>query len=131
MKRIKVYTMGGDDMVWRRQIDEICLYRDDAVSFIHPPLYNVGLSNEEFSEWNKQQIFNSDVVIVNVEKIDDSDIYEIGIIDAINAFSNKHIFVVGVGKWNTELNPHIISSVFHHELNYEDAIDYILNFLTV
>lgn len=118
-------------MVWRRQIEEIYLQGGNAVSFIHPPLYKVGLGDKEFAEWNKQQIYNSDVVVVNVKEVDDNNLYEIGIIDSINAFSNKHIFVIGIGEQNAELKPHIKSAIFHLEPNYEDAVDYIQSFLSV
>lgn len=131
MKIIKVYTMGGDDMMWRRQIEEICLQNGNTLSFIHPPLYKAGLEDKEFVEWNKQQIFNSDIVVMNIEEIDNNILYEIGIIDAINTFSNKHIFVIGIGEMNVELKPHIKSTIFHYEPNYEDAIDYILSFLSI
>lgn len=128
MKRIKVYTMGGNDMVWRKQIEKIYLQCGNEVSFIHPPLYKVRLEGKEFVEWNKQQIYNSDIVIINVKEIDDNNLYEIGIIDSINTFSNKRIFVIGVGEQNTELKPHIKSVIFHLEPNYEDAVDYIQSF---
>ncbi len=118
-------------MVWRRQIEEIYLQGDNTVSFIHPPLYKVGLEDKEFAEWNKQQIYNSDVVVVNVKEVDDNNLYEIGIIDSINAFCNKHIFVIGIGEQNAELKPHIKSAIFHLEPNYEDAVDYIQSFLSV
>lgn len=118
-------------MVWRRQVEEIYLQGGNAVSFIHPPLYKVGLEDKEFTEWNKQQIYNSDIVIVNVKEVDDNNLYEIGIIDSINTFGNKHIFVIGVGEQNTELKPHIKSVIFHLEPNYESAVDYIQSFLSV
>lgn len=118
-------------MVWRRQIEEIYLQGGNAVSFIHPPLYKVGLEDKEFAEWNKWQIYDSDIVIVNVEKVDDNNLYEIGIIDSINTFGNRHIFVVGIGELKLELKPHIKSTIFHHESNYEDAVDYIQNFLSI
>lgn len=131
MKIIKAYTMGGNNMAWRRQIEEIYQKFGSSISFVHPPIYRLGLVDKEFTEWNKQQIFNSDIVIVNVEEIDDNNLYEIGIIDAINNFSNKHIFVIGIGEIRTDLKPHIKSVIFHHEHNYEDAIDYIKNFLSI
>ncbi len=131
MKIIKVYTLGGDNMIWRRQVEEICSQGDNTISFIHPPLYKAGFTDKEFEEWNRRQIYDSDVVIMNVEEVDENNLYEIGIIDSINEFSNKHIFVIGIGKLVAELKPHIKSAIFHHETIYEDAIDYIQNFLSV
>lgn len=118
-------------MVWRRQIEKNCLQSCNAFSFVHPPLYKVGLEDKEFDEWNKRQIYNSDIVIVNVGEVDENNLYEIGIIDSINAFSNKYIFIVGIGKPIAELKPHIKSAIFHHEQNYDDAVDYIQNFLSI
>lgn len=118
-------------MAWRRQIEEIYLQGGNTVLFIHPPLYKVGFTDKEFSEWNKQQLYDSDIVIVNIEEIDDNNLYEIGIVDSINTFSNKHIFVVGVGEMNVELKPHIKFTFFHHEPKYEDAVDYIHNYLSI
>lgn len=115
-------------MAWRRQIEKICLQRDNTISFIHPPLYKIGLGDREYIEWNKRQIFSSDIVVVNIEEIDDNTLYEIGVIDSINTFGNKYIFVIGIGELSVELKPHIKSAIFHHEPNYENAIDYILSF---
>lgn len=131
MKRIKVYTLGGDNMEWRKQMQEICAQGDNLISFIHPPLHKAGFTDKEFEEWNRRQIFDSDVVIINVEEVDENNLYEIGVIDSINTFSNKHIFVIGIGKLGTQLKPYIKSAIFHHELIYEDAADYIRNFLSI
>ena len=131
MKMIRAYTMGGNDMEWRRQIEELYQKSGNKISFVHPPIYKLGLVDKEFTEWNKQQILKSDIIILNVEKIDETNIYEIGIIDAINTFGNKKIFVIGVGDTIADLKPHIKSVIFHHELDYEDAIDYIKNFLSI
>lgn len=98
MKIIKVYTLGGDNMIWRRQVEEICSQADNTISFIHPPLYKAGFKDKEFEEWNRRQIYDSDVVIMNVEEVNENNLYEIGLIDSINEFSNKHIFVIGIGK---------------------------------
>ena len=118
-------------MKWRNQIEEICSQNDDLISFVHPPLYKVEFIDKEFKEWNRQQIFDSDIVIINVEEADKTNLYEIGIIDSINTFTNKYIFVIGVGELSAELKPHIKSAIFHYEPNYEDAVDYIQNFLSI
>lgn len=131
MKTIKIYTMGGNDMAWRRRFEESYLCGDNLISFIHPPLCKAEMSDEEFAEWNIYQIYGSDIVVVNIGEIDNINLYEIGIIDAINAFDNKHIFVIGIGEYNEQLQPHIKSAIFHYEPNYEDAIDYIQKYLSV
>lgn len=131
MKIIKIYTIGGNDMAWRKRIEEICSQGDDKFLFIHPPLYKAELNEKEFAEWNIQQIFTSDIVIVNVEQTDENSVYEIGIINAINTFSSKHIYVIGIGKVSSKLNTHIKSAIFHYESTYENAVDYIRNFLSV
>lgn len=131
MKRIKAYTLGGNNMKWRNQIETIFEQNDSLISFVHPPLYKIGLTDEEFKVWNRQQIFNSDIVIINVEEINETNLYEIGIIDTINTFTNKHIFVIGVGEPNIELCTFIKSIIFHYEPIYEDAVDFIQNFLSI
>lgn len=125
MRIIKVYTIGGNSIAWRRQIDEICLRRDRKISFIHPETYRIGTSDKEFSELSKHLIYDSNVAIVNIDDIDDRASYDIGLIDAINMFGNKHIFIIGVGTNVDNIPAHIKESIFHFENHYEDAMDYI------
>lgn len=131
MKKSKIYTIGGSDMVWRKKVEEYCSQYDDIISIINPRLPSLKFTDKEFIEWNKQQIYNSDIALVNIPYINTEDIFTLGIIESINSFTNKHIFVITFGDEKVKFNPHIDFTIFHHETNYEDALDYIQNLLSV
>ena len=131
MRKNKIYTIGGNDMVWRKKVEEYCSQYDDIISIVNPRLHSLKFTDKEFIEWNKQQIYNSDIALVNIPYINTEDIFTLGIIESINSFTNKHIFVITFGDEEVKFNPHIDFTIFHHETNYEDALDYIQNLLSV
>lgn len=130
-KGMKIYTMGGSDMKWRSQIrDKIdALTFNNLPTYIHPPLYRNHIRVNEFDIWNANQIYDSDIIIVNTMEIKAREQFELGIVNAINMFSDKYIYVVGVGEWDQSIPYHIESMIYHYEEDYEDAANYISNIL--
>lgn len=142
MKQYKIYTISKIDgltyeqqMGWRKQLESLIREKTDvSISFIHPPMYydynNCDYQNErEVKLWSISQIYNSDIVIVNLNDISNSveTIYELGVIDTINSIGNKFIHVVGVGK---HTHPWIVdSTLLRKEINLEDAAEYVVNYL--
>ena len=130
--------MGGltyeQQMKWRRLIENEVLNRSDkSVTFIHPPQfyqYNSGVDEREAREWDLNQIKNSDIVVINLSDIADSigSHMELGLIEGMNEFGYKHIFVVGIGEPNTD-HPWIELSLSKKVSTIQEAADYIVNYL--
>lgn len=152
MKQFKIYTAGKmagldayDQMEWRTRIarsimnamNEVGLPHS-SVKFIHPPMYyqyneSFHKSEKEVKDWDLSQVRNSDVVIVNLDDVESSigTHYELGIVDAVNSFGGKHIFVIGIGGEGKDLHPWIEETLHRREPDYQDAADYIVNYLLV
>ncbi len=123
-------------MEWRKQLESLIRKKTDVgVSFVHPPMYydyNNGEyhhNEREVKLWSINQIYNSDIVIVNLDDISNSveTIYELGVIDAINSIGNKFIHVIGVGKY---AHPWVVdSTLLRKETNLEDTAEYVVNYL--
>lgn len=123
----KIYTLGGNSMVWRNEVEELMnLKMVKSTSYVHPPKYE--LSSKEYFQWFISKISNCDVVILNLDDLDDKTGYEIVAINTINFISSKHIFVVGYGK-QTGLPQFIKDVLFHISDTIEDAVDYIVTIL--
>lgn len=128
--------MGGlslhEQMDWRTKIQNLIMSATDRnIIFVHPPLfYQYKDDDIESRAWEMSQLQDSDIVIVDLTTIADSigTHMELGMIEAINQTSNKHIYTVGVGKPNTN-HPWISLGIFHQEDTLEDAADYILQYL--
>ena len=144
MKEFKIYTAGKmsglsyqEQMNWRKEIEwAVEKKTNKKVHFIHPPVYynyeNQDYKSEkEIKDWEINQVRNSDIVIVNLDEVNDSvgTHYELCTVDAINSFGNKHIFVIGIGKLETSIHPWIQLSIHRQEETFEDAADYIVNYL--
>lgn len=148
----RIYTAGkmaglscGEQMAWRKQIETAIRRAADTagisksdIIFIHPPeFYQYGQtyfqSEKEVKDWDLNQVRNSDIVIVNLDTVETSigTHYELAMVDAVNAFGNKHIFVIGIGRKGKELHPWIEESLHRRESDYDDAADYIVNYLLV
>lgn len=139
IKTYKIFTagkMGGLDfktqMEWREKIQNMIMSATNKnIIFVHPPLfYQYKDDDIEAREWEMSQLQDSDIVIVDLSTIADSigTHIELGIIEAINQTSNKHIYTVGVGKPNIQ-HPWISLGIFHREDTLEDAADYISQYL--
>lgn len=152
MKIFKVYTAGkmsglsfSEQFDWRREIDRLIKDRCEdlsiptcSVRFIHPPLYYQydkcwHQSEKEVKNWELHQVRDSDIVVVNLDGIESSvgTHFELATVDAVNSFGHKHIFVIGVGNPNQELHPWIELCLHRRESNFEDAAEYIANYLLV
>lgn len=148
----RIYTAGKmaglspyDQMEWRKKIEISIRHSAENVGipssslvFIHPPMFyqygqNYFQTEREVKNWDLNQVRNSDIVIVNLDTVDSSigTHYELGIVDAMNSFGGKHIFVIGIGGSDVELHPWIEDTLHRRESNYDDAADYIVNYLLV
>ncbi len=112
--------------------------QDSNILFIHPPCYfnyeeNLHQTEAEILEWEMSQLHDCDVVIVNLDGIEDSigTHMELGAIQGINRFSEKHIFVVGFGNPNKTLHPWIKETCIRIEENIDDLVSYITEYLLV
>ena len=148
MKEFKIYTCGKmsgipyeQQIKWRKYIEKCVkdntLYRDCNVRFIHPPLFynyeeNQHKSEREIFEWELTQVHDCDIVVVNLDQIDTTigSHMELGTVNAINMFGDKHIFVIGVGKFEN-LHPWIKESCLRIEDSFEHAAIYICDYLLV
>ena len=143
MKHFKIYTAGKmaglsyeEQMGWRKEIERLIRQKTEAnITFIHPLAYyrydkTEHKSEREVKSWDLNQVKDSDIVIVNLSDIADSigTHYELGVIDAMNSFGYKHIYVIGVGKPNTN-HPWIDLTLLRQEDNFEDAAEYVVNYL--
>lgn len=141
----KIYTCGKmsgisfiEQMMWRSRIEsEIKSSLDcgQSVKFIHPPLYynyeeNNHKTEREILEWEMTQVHDCDILIVNLDGIEDTtgSHMELGAVQGINRFGDKHIFVVGLGK-SDNLHPWIKESCIRIEDDYAKAAEYIVEYL--
>ena len=141
----KIYTCGKmsgisfiEQMMWRSRIEsEIKSSLDcgQSVKFIHPPLYynyeeNNHKTEREILEWEMTQVHDCDILIVNLDGIEDTtgSHMELGAVQGINRFGDKHIFVVGLGK-SDNLHPWIKESCIRIEEDYAKAAEYIVEYL--
>lgn len=141
----KIYTCGKmsgisfiEQMMWRSRIEsEIKSSLDcgQSVKFIHPPLYynyeeNNHKTEREILEWEMTQVHDCDILIVNLDGIEDTtgSHMELGAVQGINRFGDKHIFVVGLGK-PENLHPWIKESCIRIEDDYAKAAEYIVEYL--
>ena len=139
----KIYTAGKmsgitfeDQMKWRKEFEH-CLreHTDKQLSFLHPPLYynyeSINHKTEaEIKEWELNQLRDCNIVIVNLRDVNTTvgTHFELGFINAVNMFGNKHIYVIGIGD-ETNIHPWIELSMFRQEPNIESACDYITEYL--
>ena len=142
----KIYTCGKmsgisylEQMAWRAKIEsEIKMAlscADERVKFVHPPLYynyeeNYHKTEREILEWEMAQVHDCDIVIVNLDGIEDTigSHMELGAVQGINRFGDKHIFVVGLGKGDG-LHPWIKETCIRIEDDYAKAAEYIVEYL--
>lgn len=146
MKEIKIYTAGKmagltyeEQMNWRYRIQEYIRRRTNRkITFVHPPMFYTYDSayhktELEVKNWDINQVRDSDIVIVNLDGVNSSvgTHFELSMVDAINSFGNKHIYLIGVGESNEVLHPWIECSLHRHEKDFEDAAEYICEYLLV
>lgn len=141
----KIYTCGKmsgisfqEQMEWRLRIEgEVKKWLDfgQGVKFVHPPMFynyeeNYQKSEREILEWEMAQLHDCDIVIVNLDGIDSTvgSHMELGAVQGINRFGDKHIFVVGLGK-DDGLHPWIKESCIRIEDDYAKAAEYIVEYL--
>lgn len=133
--------MGGlskdESLNWRKEIEAAIRkrnFKNVEITFINPPDYfDYDYPNQrECEEWEISQLIDSDIVVVNLSNIKDSigTHMELGIIKAVNAMSDKHIFVVGLGDVNVD-HPWINTSLFHSEKTIDEAADFICKYLLI
>lgn len=139
----KIYTAGKmsgltreEQLGWRTEFASLL---DDvmgiSVKVVNPPLFydpndpDASSVEAEAKEWDLAQIRDSDVVVINLDGIEDSigTHYELGYINAINSFGNKHIYVVGFGG-KRDFHPWIKLSLFRWEPNVIAAADFVAKF---
>lgn len=145
MKTYKIFTSGRMSGLaydrqngWQRRIEDLIKNRTDkSVVFVHPPMFyqyeeNNPQNDIESMNWEMNQLIDSDVLIVDLNDISYSigTHIKLGIAAAVNKIALKNIFIVGVGKPDTN-HPWIVNGMFHCEETPEDAADYIVNNLLV
>lgn len=139
----KIYTAGkmsgltlNEQVGWRNEFASLVEDLGVSVNVVIPPLYydpgdpDAANIEAEAKEWDLAQIRDSDIVVINLDGIEDSigTHYELGYINAINSFGNKHIYVVGFGG-KKELHPWIKLTLFHWEPNVIGAADFVAKYL--
>ena len=142
----KIYTCGKmsgisyvEQMAWRLKIESeiksALSYTDERVKFVHPPYYynyeeKYHKTEREILEWEMAQVHDCDIVIVNLDGIEDTtgSHMELGAVQGINRFGDKHIFVIGLGE-DDGLHPWIKESCIRIEDDYAKAAEYIVEYL--
>ncbi len=141
----KIYTCGKmngisfqEQMEWRSNIEhevKIRTYYSADVKFIHPPMFynyeeNNHQSEREILEWEMAQLHDCDIIVVNLDGIEDTtgSHMELGAVQGINRFGDKHIFVIGLGK-DENLHPWIRETCIRIEEDYAKAAEYITEYL--
>ena len=141
----KIYTAGkmsgltfSQQMKWRREVEcQLRMFSDKPLKFLHPPLYynyetKLHKTEAEIKTWELNQIRDCDIVVVNLNEINSTvgTHFELGFIDAMNMFGNKHIYVVGIGD-NKNLHPWIELSMLRIEPTIKEACSFICNYLLI
>ena len=144
MKKYKIYTAGKmnglsfeEQMLWRVMLHKAILSHEDVnVKVIHPPLYynyeaKDNQSEREILEWELFQLYDSDVMVVNLDEIDSTigTHIEIGMAHTINNFTDKHIFIIGFGGDVENLHPWIKEACIRIEKNVEDVANYLYEYI--
>lgn len=136
----KIFTagkMGGleyhDQMAWRLELEQELAKRANCkITFIHPPVfYDYDYPDQnEAKEWELSQLSQSDIVVFNLSDINTSigTIMELATVYALNRFSGKNIYAIGIGKPNTE-HPWITSGLFNRFDTVQNAAEYINEYL--
>lgn len=147
MKEYKIYTCGKmsgipfeKQMQWRLALESFVKERydgSDVIKFVHPPLYfnyeqKMHKTEREILDWEMMQLYECDIVVVDFNGIDSTigSHMELGAVQGINRFSNKYIYVIGVGE-EQNLHPWIKKTCNRIENNYLDASRYIVEYLLV
>lgn len=142
MKIRKVYTAGKvgdlsyeDQMNWRWQLEKQMMDMDADAIYIHPPQYyrygeTLHRTEREAMMWDLNQIRESDIVVVHLDGIADSicTLMELGFVEALNQAGSKHIYIIGIGKLNSD-NPWLNEVLYHREDTVEEAAEYICTYL--
>ncbi len=147
-KTFKIFTCGSsfdayEDKDWRNKFERMLHQSTDKdVTFVHPPYYYEYLDNTELLEsanahlkWETNHILNSDVIVINTDRIADSAqceielAIELGFILGANR-TGRNITVVGFGEKEIE-HPWIQSCFSHFEKTMEDTVDYIVNLVLI
>lgn len=123
-----------------RRVEKEARQRSGAdVLFIHPPMFyqygaNYHKSEREVKEWDTTQVLSCDIVIVNTDHVSDSTgtHYELAMCDVANRLANRHIFVIGIGDTEPkDLHPWIAESIMRYEKDFQDAAEYIADYLLI
>lgn len=142
---IKIYTAGKmsgltleQQMQWRTELEyKLRKFSEVKIEFIHPPLFynyekTYHKSEAEIKEWELNKIRECDIVVVNLDGIGSSvgTHFELGFINAMNMFGNKHIYVIGIGD-TKNLYSWIELSTLRIEPDVDSACQYINDYLLV
>lgn len=143
---MKIYTAGKmseltyrEQMGWRNNVEKLLIdSSDEDLKFIHPPLYYsyedpLHISEQEVMNWDLQHLRDCEIMIVNLDRIEESigTIYEIATANILNQTGHKFIYIIGFGHTDKPLHPWIELSLHRKEATLENVVEYILNFLTV
>lgn len=112
---------------WRNNIvRKFTECKDNKVSFVYTPDYFDKPFTDETRLWELNQIQESDLVVVNLCNIADniSAHCMLAAIQMINKVRTKHIFVIGIGKADTD-NYWLESCMFKQFLTLDEAAEFI------
>ena len=112
MSEFRIYTAGAmkslsfdEYYTWRKRLEWYLSKSDTTFKFFHPPEYynyeqRFHKSEREIKEFELNQLRQCDIMVVNLEHIEDSigTHMELGYVNAVNSFGNKHIYVIGFGE---------------------------------
>ena len=146
LKQYKIYTAGKmtgltyeEQMGWRDAVGRAIREKSEkSVLVVNPPKYynpndaHASKLDAEAKEWDLSQIADSDIVIFNLNDIESSigTLYELGFANAINSYTNRHIYIIGVGG-KRPMHPWIESGLFRWEPDFWSAADYIVSHLII
>lgn len=135
-----IYTAGAmkgstltEQMSWRFALEIAVKNHANGKSFtfIHPPLYynyeeTSHQTEREIMEYELNALRRCDILVVNLADVHKSigTHMELGFVNAVNAFGNRHIFVIGIGD-DTPAHPWIEASLFRKERTVEEAAAFI------
>lgn len=146
----KIYTCGKmtglsyeEQIGWRNEFEQYLrsycnVYGiNNGAIIIKPPIYYGNCdsnSYREVQEWEINQVAASDILIVNLDGLESSigSLIEIGVAHGVNCVSNKHIYIIGIGKLPDNMHSWIKNSFIHISPTVEDAAEYVaFYYLTV